>query len=355
MGENVKRQVVLRGEGIRKYFPVHTGFGKPKKYVKAVDGVNITIHEGEIYGLVGETGCGKSTLGRTLIRLTDPTEGKIEVLGKDITAQKEKDLSEMRQQIQMVFQDPYTSLDPKQKVGDILMEALKIHGIGTKETRLDIAMDIMEKVGLRPEHFYRYPHEFSGGQRQRVGLARALILNPKIIVCDEPVSALDVSIQAQIINLLQDLRERDHISFLFIAHDMSVVKYVSDRIGVMYLGHMMEEAETEELFRNPRHPYAQALLSAVPNPDPHVKKERIMLKGELPSPVNPPSGCVFHTRCPYASEECSLRVPEMQEVAPGHRVACLNINMKEQPEDRIFIRKGDEKDGDGVKKISGRN
>ena len=240
-----ERPIVLQGTGVRKYFPVPTGFGKPKKYVKAVDGVDITIHEGEIYGLVGETGCGKSTLGRTLIRLTDPTDGNISVLGKDITKLNDKQMTDMRQKIQMVFQDPYTSLDPKQKVGDILIETLEIHGIGNKKDRLDIAMEIMGKVGLRPEHFYRYPHEFSGGQRQRVGLARALILNPKVIVCDEPVSALDVSIQAQIINLLQDLREKDNISFLFIAHDMSVVKYISDRIGVMYLGHLMEEAETE--------------------------------------------------------------------------------------------------------------
>ena len=280
-----ERPIVLQGTGVRKYFPVHTGFGKPKKYVKAVDGVDITIHEGEIYGLVGETGCGKSTLGRTLIRLTDPTDGNISVLGKDITKLNDKQMTDMRQKIQMVFQDPYTSLDPKQKVGDILMETLEIHGIGSKKDRLDIAMEIMGKVGLRPEHFYRYPHEFSGGQRQRVGLARALILNPKVIVCDEPVSALDVSIQAQIISLLQDLREKDNISFLFIAHDMSVVKYISDRIGVMYLGHLMEEAETEELFANPLHPYAQALLSAVPNPDPHVKKERVVLQGDLPSPM----------------------------------------------------------------------
>lgn len=203
------------------------------------------------------------------------------------------------------------------------MEALEIHGIGSKSQRMEAALEILEKVGLRLEHFYRYPHEFSGGQRQRIGLARALILNPKIIICDEPVSALDVSIQAQIINLLQDLREKEGLSFLFIAHDMSVVKYVSDRIGVMYLGNMMEEAETEELFSNTLHPYAKALLSAVPNPDPHHKRERINLKGELPSPMNPPSGCVFHTRCPYATEECSLQKPELKEVKPGHKVACL--------------------------------
>ena len=317
------RKIVLKGENIKKYFPVGGGFGSKKKLVKAVDDIDIAIHEGEIYGLVGETGCGKSTLGRTLIRLTEPTAGKLEVLGEDITHSRDKDLMKLRQAVQMVFQDPFTSLDPKQKVGEILMEAMEIHGIGTRETRLDTAMEIMAKVGLRPEHFYRYPHEFSGGQRQRVGLARALILNPKVIVCDEPVSALDVSIQAQIINLMQDLREQYDISFLFIAHDMSVVKYISDKIGVMYLGHLMEEAKTDELFENTLHPYAQALLSAVPNASPHVKKERIMLQGDLPSPMNPPSGCVFHTRCPYATEDCSVRVPKLQEIQPGHKVACL--------------------------------
>lgn len=316
------KPVVLRGTGVKKYFPVNKGLGA-KKYVKAVDGVDIEIHKGEIYGLVGETGCGKSTLGRTLMLLTEPTAGSIEVLGKDITKLKGKEQKEMRRKFQMVFQDPYTSLDPKEKVGDILMEALKIHGIGDPETRLDTAMEIMHQVGLRPEHFYRYPHEFSGGQRQRVGLARALILNPEIIVCDEPVSALDVSIQAQIINLLQDLREQHDISFLFIAHDMSVVKYISDRIGVMYLGHMMEEADEETLFQETLHPYAQALLSAVPEVNPHMHKERIMLKGELPSPMNPPSGCVFHTRCPYATERCAKVVPALREIKPGHKVACL--------------------------------
>ena len=315
--------VVLRAEQVKKYFPVQGGLGRPKRMVKAVDGVDLEVKKGEIYGLVGETGCGKSTLGRTLIRLTEPTEGKVQILGKEITGLHGNDLRNMRQDVQMVFQDPYTSLDPRQKVGDILMEALEIHGIGSKSQRMEAALEILEKVGLRLEHFYRYPHEFSGGQRQRIGLARALILNPKIIICDEPVSALDVSIQAQIINLLQDLREKEGISFLFIAHDMSVVKYVSDRIGVMYLGNMMEEAETEELFSNTLHPYAKALLSAVPNPDPHHKRERINLKGELPSPMNPPSGCVFHTRCPYATEECSLQKPELKEVKPGHKVACL--------------------------------
>lgn len=324
---NRNGNVVLRGEGIKKYFPVRFGIGTPKKFVKAVDGVDISIEEGEIYGLVGETGCGKSTLGRTLMRLTDPTDGNIQVLGKDITALKQSELTELRKNVQMVFQDPYTSLDPRQRVGSILMEALEIHGIGTRTERMEAALKIMERVGLRDEHFYRYPHEFSGGQRQRVGLARALILNPRIIICDEPVSALDVSIQAQIINLLEDLREQEGLSFLFIAHDMSVVRYISDRIGVMYLGNMMEEAPTDELFSNTIHPYARALLSAVPNPDPHRKRNRVALKGELPSPIDPPSGCVFHTRCPYADKECAEKKPALKEVASGHRVACLKTEI----------------------------
>lgn len=322
MSHNTDAPVVLKATGVKKYFTANAGLGK-KKYVKAVDGVDIELHKGEIYGLVGETGCGKSTLGRTLMLLTEPTAGDIELMGQNVTELKGRELKDMRRKIQMVFQDPYTSLDPKQKVGDILMEALEIHGIGTREERLETAMDIMHRMGLRTEHFYRYPHEFSGGQRQRVGLARALILNPEIIVCDEPVSALDVSIQAQIINLLQDLREKQDISLLFIAHDMSVVKYISDRIGVMYLGHLMEEAEGEALFADTLHPYSQALLSAVPEVNPHVRKERIMLEGDLPSPMNPPKGCVFHTRCPYAVEKCGEVVPALREVQKGHRVACL--------------------------------
>lgn len=326
MAEERDRIPVLKGEGIRKYYQTGGSLGRGKHFVKAVDGVDISIYEGEIYGLVGETGCGKSTLGRTLMGLTEATEGKIRILGKEISGMKKGELAGLRKNIQMVFQDPYTSLDPRQKIGDILMEALEIHKIGTKEERMEAALKIMGTVGLRPEHFYRYPHEFSGGQRQRVGLARALILSPKIIICDEPVSALDVSIQAQIINLLQELREKQNISFLFIAHDMSVVRHVSDRIGVMYLGHMMEEAPTDELFSRTVHPYSRALLSAVPNPDPHQKKERIVLKGDLPSPLNPPPGCVFHTRCPYATEECSIRRPDMEEIAPGHKVACLKVH-----------------------------
>lgn len=321
--EQKNREVVIKAENVCKYFPVKGGMRKNPGQVKAVDGVSLELYAGETYGLVGESGCGKSTLGRTLIRLLDPTSGTITLDGRDIAQISTKEMREERKKVQMVFQDPYTSLNPRKRVGDILMEALEIHNIGTKTERMTTAMKILAKVGLRPEHFYRYPHEFSGGQRQRVGLARALILNPKVVICDEPVSALDVSIQSQIINLLQKLQKEGNLSYLFIAHDMSVVKYISDRIGVMYLGHLVEEAQTDELFDNTLHPYTQALLSAVPDTNPHVKKERIILEGDLPSPLNTPSGCVFHTRCPKACPECSKRVPVMQEITPGHKVCCL--------------------------------
>lgn len=323
MQEN--KEVVIKAENVCKYFKVKTGFGGAKNYVKAVDGVSLELYRGEIYGMVGESGCGKSTFGRTLIRLMEPTDGSVELLGEDVSHKTMKELLPYRRKVQMVFQDPYTSLNPRVRVGDMLMEVLKIHGVKSKDERMKIAMETLHKVGLRPEHFYRYPHEFSGGQRQRVGLARALILKPKIIVCDEPVSALDVSIQAQVINLLKELRRSENLSYLFIAHDMSVVKYISDRIGVMYLGHLVEEAETDELFDNTLHPYTQALLSAVPDADVHNKKERVRLQGDLPSPINPPAGCVFHTRCPYATERCNTEAPKLTEVKPGHKVSCLKF------------------------------
>ena len=325
--EDEKKNVVLHAEGVTQYFPIKNGFGKIVNNVKAVDGVNLDLYEGETYGLVGETGCGKSIFGRALIRLLEPTAGKIEIKDTDnfvdISHMKESELRRYRKDMQMVFQDPFTSLNPRKKVGQILMEVLEIHNIGKKSDRTELTMKIMEKVGLRPQHFYRYPHQFSGGQRQRIGLARALILNPKLIVCDEPVSALDVSIQSQIINLLQDLQKNDKLTYLFIAHDMSVIKYISDRIGVMYLGHIVEEARNEELFTNTKHPYTQALLAAVPSIEVERKKERVVLEGELPSPIDPPTGCVYHTRCQYAKPICTQVAPVLKEVEKNHKVACL--------------------------------
>ena len=318
------KKVLLEVQKVKKEFVTSKSLtGKPLKIVHAVDSVDLTIYEGETIGVVGESGCGKSTLGRCILQLIRPTAGNVLYRGEDITKLNKEQMRQMRRKMQLIFQDPYASLNPRMTVLELIMAPLEAFGIGTMEERVQRVKEIMELVGMPENMMNRYPHEFSGGQRQRIVIARALVLNPEFVVCDEPVSALDVSIQAQIINLLQDLREKDNISFLFIAHDMSVVKYISDRIGVMYLGHLMEEAETEELFANPLHPYAQALLSAVPNPDPHVKKEIVVLQGDLPSPMNPPVGCVFHTRCPYATEKCSLKVPSMHEVSPGHRVACL--------------------------------
>lgn len=314
--------VVLRAEQVKKYFPVQGGLGRPKRMVKAVDGVDLEVKKGEIYGLVGETGCGKSTLGRTLIRLTEPTEGKVQILGKEITGLHGHDLRNMRQDVQMVFQDPYTSLDPRQKVGDILMEALEIHGIGSKSQRMEAALEILEKVGLRLEHFYRYPHEFSGGQRQRIGLARALILNPKIIICDEPVSALDVSIQAQIINLLAQLQRDLELTVLFISHDLRVVRHITHRVMVMYLGSNVEVGPTEAIFQHPAHPYTQVLTKAAPKLDPLNRQRDYAIEGEPPSPIHTPTGCKFHPRCPYCTDKCRSEVPELKEIAPGHLCAC---------------------------------
>lgn len=321
--QSEQKEVILQAQDVKKYFPIRGAMGRVVNHVKAVDGVSLELYRGETYGLVGETGCGKSTLGRTLIHLTPATQGSIRVEGQDLTKMKAGTLRSMRRRIQMVFQDPYTSLDPRQRIGDILMEVLAIQGIGsTRQERQALVMETLSKVSLRPEHFYRFPHEFSGGQRQRVGLARALILNPDLIVCDEPVSALDVSVQSQIINLLQDLQEERGLTYLFISHDMSVIRYTSNRVGVMYLGHLVEEAATDDLFAMPLHPYTQVLLSAVPAANPHTKKQRIVLEGDLPSPINPPGGCVFHTRCPYAMGICGQQCPAMREVMPGHRVAC---------------------------------
>jgi oligopeptide/dipeptide ABC transporter ATP-binding protein len=317
-----KKEPLLEVKDLKKYFDVRNPLGKMEAQVKAVNNVSFELYEGQTYGLVGESGCGKSTTGRTLLRLIEPTSGQALYQNKDIFQLSGEELRNMRQQLQMVFQDPYSSLNPRKRIGSILEEPLIIHRIGTKEERTERVMDILDKVGLHLDHYYRYPHEFSGGQRQRIGLARALVVNPKVIICDEPVSALDVSIQSQIINLLRSLQRDMKLTYLFIAHDISVIRHISDRIGVMYLGQMVEDAPTENLFSDPLHPYTQALLSAVPLPKPNMKRERIILKGEIPSPLNPPSGCIFHTRCPYVMDKCKKEEPVRKEMAAGHFVSC---------------------------------
>ncbi|MGM0900522.1 MAG: ABC transporter ATP-binding protein [Bacillota bacterium] len=317
-----KPNPLLEVKGLKKFFPVGSSLGGKGGHVKAVNNVSFQLYEGETFGLVGESGCGKSTMGRTILRLTEPTEGEAFYKGKNIFKLSRKELRNVRQELQMVFQDPYSSLNPRKRIGSSLEEPMIIHGIGSKRERTERVMDLLNKVGLQMDHYYRYPHEFSGGQRQRIGLARALVVNPKVLICDEPVSALDVSIQSQIINILQKLQDEFKLTYLFVAHDLSVVRHISDRIGVMYLGQMVEQASTESLFANPLHPYTQALISAVPLPKPGIKKERIVLHGEIPSPLNPPTGCIFHTRCPYAKEKCKKEVPEKKQVSPDHFVAC---------------------------------
>ncbi len=315
---------LLEVKNLKKYFPVRSGiFSRVEAHVRAVDGISFDLAPGETLGLVGESGCGKSTAGRSILRLIEPTSGGIRFKGTDIINLDRESMRKIRREMQIIFQDPYASLNPRMTVGSIVGEPLTIHKIAKGQERDDRVADILRRVGLRPEHMRRYPHEFSGGQRQRIGIARALALNPQLIIGDEPVSALDVSIQAQVINLLEDLQEEFGMAYLIIAHDLSVVQHMSDRIAVMYLGKIVELSEADDIVMNPRHPYTEALLSAVPEPDPGVKKQgRIILTGDVPSPVNPPSGCRFHTRCPYIEDRCVSENPEMRQVAPGHFSAC---------------------------------
>ncbi len=306
-----------------KHFPVRGGIlYRAVGQVHAVDDISLDIKQGETLGLVGESGCGKTTAGRVILRLIPATSGQVLFQGKDVFTLVGKDLKQLRRDMKIIFQDPYSSLDPRMPVGDIIGEGLVVHGIVSRAEREQAVREIMALVGLRPQYARRYPHEFSGGQRQRIGIARALILHPKFVICDEPVSALDVSIQSQILNLLRDLQGQFGLTYLFIAHNLAVVRYISDRIGVMYLGKIVELASTDEMFRQPLHPYTKALLSAIPEPDPTLKRQRIVLKGDVPSPINPPSGCRFHTRCPIAMAICSQKEPEFRDVGAGHMVAC---------------------------------
>lgn len=313
---------LLQVRNLVKHFPVENS----DDVVRAVDGVSFDIFAGETLGLVGESGCGKSTVGRCILRLNEPTSGEVLFEGADVVGLGNSEMQKLRREMQIIFQDPYASLNPRLSIFSIVSEPLKIHGIGGKAEQKERVADLLKKVGLDPDYMFRYPHEFSGGQRQRLGIARALALNPKFIIADEPVSALDVSVQAQVVNLLQDLQNEFGLTYLFISHGLAVVEHISQRVAVMYLGKIVEIAESKELYENPLMPYTKALLSAIPIPDPRVKRERIVLKGDVPTPINPPSGCRFRTRCPWAIDECARVVPELREIVPNHFAACIRID-----------------------------
>ena len=317
------KKVLLEVQKVKKEFVTSKSLtGKSVKIVHAVDSVDLTIYEGETIGVVGESGCGKSTLGRCILQLIKPTAGHVLYRGEDITKLNKEQMRQMRRKMQLIFQDPYASLNPRMTVLELIMAPLEAFGIGTMEERVQRVKEIMELVGMPENMMNRYPHEFSGGQRQRIVIARALVLNPEFVVCDEPVSALDVSVRAQVLNLIQELKKKKHLTYMFISHDLSVVKYISDRIAVMYLGRIVEIAEKNELYNNPQHPYTKALLSAIPIPDVDNKMKREILTGDVPSPLNPPSGCYFHTRCKYATERCKTECPALHDVGNGHMVAC---------------------------------
>lgn len=316
-------QPILKVEDLKVYYKVHNGMMGKAGYVKAVDGVSFEIQDGEVFGIVGESGCGKSTLGKAICKLIEPTEGKVYYKGEEIAGYNSKQMRPVRKGIQMVFQDPYASLNPRMSIRDIVAEPLIIHGLASGKEEIDKkVIELVRKVGLDVYHVNRYPHEFSGGQRQRIGIARALAVEPKLVIADEPVSALDVSIQSQVLNLMNDLKKELGLTYIFVAHDLSVVEHISDRVGVMYLGNFVEIADKKKLYGNPCHPYTQALLSAVPIPDPKAKKERIILEGNIPSALNPPSGCKFHTRCPKCMEICKQKAPEKKVLEEGHEVYC---------------------------------